>query len=90
MNPGSDNEAGPVLVTGGGGAIGRAIAARFARARRPVAVLERDPGARTAAQAWFASERLPVTVTEADVGTQPPRRRLSPRSRPPWDLPPFS
>jgi NAD(P)-dependent dehydrogenase (short-subunit alcohol dehydrogenase family) len=68
MNPGSDNEAGPVLVTGGGGAIGRAVAARFARAGRPVAVLERDPGTCAAAQAWFASERLAVTVTEADVG----------------------
>jgi NAD(P)-dependent dehydrogenase (short-subunit alcohol dehydrogenase family) len=68
MNTGHDNQAGPVVVTGGGGAIGRAIAARFARAGRPVAVLERDAGACTAAQAWFASERLPVTVTEADVG----------------------
>jgi NAD(P)-dependent dehydrogenase (short-subunit alcohol dehydrogenase family) len=68
MNTGTDNQASPVVVTGGGGAIGRAIAARFARASHPVAVLERDPGACTAAQAWFASERLPVTVTEADVG----------------------
>jgi NAD(P)-dependent dehydrogenase (short-subunit alcohol dehydrogenase family) len=68
MNPGNDHEAGPVVVTGGGGAIGRAIAARFARAGRPVAVLERDPGAGTAAQAWFAAERLPVTVVTADVG----------------------
>ena len=33
-----------------------------------MAVLERDPGAGTAAQAWFASERLPVTVVAADVG----------------------
>jgi len=57
-----------VVVTGGGGAIGRAIAARFARAPHPVAVLERDAGACAAARAWFASEHLQVTVAEADVG----------------------
>ena len=51
MNTGHDGEAGPVVVTGGGGAIGRAIAARFSRAGRPVDVLERDPGAAAAAQA---------------------------------------
>src|SRR5580692_9562055 len=55
MNTSNDDEAGPVLVTGGGGAIGRAIAARFARTDRPVAVLERDPGAAAAAHAWFAA-----------------------------------
>jgi NAD(P)-dependent dehydrogenase (short-subunit alcohol dehydrogenase family) len=68
MNTTNDHEASPVVVTGGGGAIGRAIAARFARAGRPVAVLERDPGTCTAAQAWFAAERLPVTAVAADVG----------------------
>ena len=68
MNTSNDHEASPVVVTGGGGAIGRAIAARFARAGRPVAVLERDPGAGTAARAWFAAERLPVTAVAADVG----------------------
>lgn len=68
MNTSSNQPPGLVIVTGGGGGIGRAIAARFARASHPVAILERDAGACATAQTWFESEDLPVTVIEADVG----------------------
>jgi NAD(P)-dependent dehydrogenase (short-subunit alcohol dehydrogenase family) len=68
VNDAADNRPAPVIVTGGGGAIGRAIAARFARAGHPVAALERDAGACAAATAWFEAAGLRVTVLEADVG----------------------
>lgn len=69
MNEIADTQRAPVIVTGGGGAIGRAIAARFARAAYPVAALERDAASCTAARDWFDAEGLHVMVLEADVGT---------------------